>query len=92
VKGLILDQGIPRSAASLLRAGGIEAVHVGELGMATSSDESILEYAHRNELAVVTLDADFHAQLSLSGASAPSVIRLRAIQEEGERGISQKLP
>ncbi|HUQ93871.1 MAG TPA: DUF5615 family PIN-like protein [Bryobacteraceae bacterium] len=60
-----------------MRARGLETVHVGELGMATASDESILEHARKEVLVVITLDADFHSVLALSGASAPSVVRLR---------------
>jgi predicted nuclease of predicted toxin-antitoxin system len=77
VKGLVLDQGLPRSAASLLRARGIETVHVGELGMATAPDSVILEHARTKALVVITLDSDFHSLLAVSGASAPSVVRLR---------------
>ena len=69
----LLDQGLPRSAAALLREKGIDATHVGEISMAQSKDIEIL----------VTLDADFHALLAISGASGPSVIRVR---EEGLKG------
>lgn len=75
---LLLDQGLPRSTAAALRGAGIDAEHVGDLGMATANDASILERARSSERVVVTLDADFHALLALSGAAAPSVIRLRA--------------
>ena len=39
---LLLDQGLPRSAAELLRAAGIDAVHTGEIGCATAEDAEIL--------------------------------------------------
>jgi predicted nuclease of predicted toxin-antitoxin system len=68
VKGLLLDQGLPRSAATLLRGAGHEAIHVGELGMSAATDESILAHARKEEFAIVTLDADFHALLALTGA------------------------
>jgi predicted nuclease of predicted toxin-antitoxin system len=80
---LLLDQGLPRSAASLLRAIGIDAVHVGEIGYSTSDDASILDNCREEGRIVVTLDADFHALLALSGAGSPSVIRIRM---EGMRG------
>ena len=74
---LFLDQGIPRSTASLLREMGIDALHVGEIGMASAADEAIIEYARSNRYSIVTLDADFHSLLALAEASGPSVVRLR---------------
>lgn len=73
----LLDQGLPRSTASLLRDTGIDTVHTGEIGLATAVDSDILQHAQRESRVVVTLDADFHALLALSGASTPSVIRIR---------------
>ena len=74
---VLLDQGLPRSAAKLLRDAGIDAVHTGECGLATSTDTEILDYARQQNRAVVTLDADFHTLLVLHHAVAPSVVRLR---------------
>lgn len=74
---LVLDQGLPRSTADILRRAGFEVVHVGDIGMATADDTSILAWARTWNGVVVTFDADFHALLALSGASSPSVIRLR---------------
>lgn len=74
---LLLDQGLPRSAASLLRAAGIDTVHTGEIGLATADDESIIQVARQQERVVITLDADFHSLLALSGADKPSVVRIR---------------
>ncbi|NKB65795.1 MAG: hypothetical protein GKR89_01925 [Candidatus Latescibacteria bacterium] len=74
---LLLDQGLPRSAAELLRRDGVDAVHVGEIGMAMAEDPAILVRGSQEDRVIVTLDADFHALLVLSQASKPSVIRLR---------------
>ena len=73
---LLLDQGLPRSAAKLLNAAGIEAVHVGEIGYATASDFAILEKAREDGCIVVALDAGFHSLMALSGAVLPSIIRI----------------
>jgi predicted nuclease of predicted toxin-antitoxin system len=74
---LILDQGLPRDAAQLLRQLGYDCTHVGELYMSRASDEEILAWAREQGATVVTLDADFHAILAVSGASRPSVVRTR---------------
>ena len=74
---LLLDQGLPRSAASILRAHGIDALHTGEIGLATADDSTLIRFAHQQERVVVTLDSDFHALLALSEANKPSVIRIR---------------
>jgi len=74
---LLLDQGLPRSAAALLRATELDADHVGDRGYAAASDAAILALAEAEGRVVVTLDADFHTLLALAGATAPSVIRIR---------------
>ena len=74
---LLLDQGLPRSAAMLLREGGIDTLHVGEIGLAAATDNEILQRGRQKERVVVTLDADFHALLAFSKALSPSVIRIR---------------
>jgi predicted nuclease of predicted toxin-antitoxin system len=74
---LLLDQGVPRDAAGRLRESGYECTHVGEIGMSAAADHEILAWAVRQHATVVTLDADFHAILAVSTASAPSVIRMR---------------
>lgn len=81
---LLLDQGLPRSAAALLRDEGHMAVHVGELGMAEASDESIIEWARANSQCIVMLDADFHSLLAVSNAVEPSVIRIRIQRLKGQ--------
>ena len=45
--------------------------------MAQASDRQILDRAIAERRIVATLDADFHTILALSGAQAPSVIRMR---------------
>ena len=74
---LLLDQGLPRSSVPYLKKIGIEATHVGEIGLAAASDQEILSFAEQNDCTVVTLDADFHALLAKSASSKPSVIRIR---------------
>ena len=44
--------------------------------MAQAEDKAILARASSEDRIVVTLDADFHAQLALSQARKPSVVRI----------------
>src|ERR1019366_5668315 len=74
---LVLDQGVPRDAATRLRGLGLECIHVGQIGMAKAADDEILAWSLGKNAIVVTLDADFHTILAVTGASGPSVIRLR---------------
>jgi predicted nuclease of predicted toxin-antitoxin system len=73
----LLDQGLPREAAEILRAGGCDALHVGEIGMGAASDRKILEQAVVEGRVVITLDSDFYALVAVAGSSEPSVIRIR---------------
>jgi predicted nuclease of predicted toxin-antitoxin system len=77
VRRLLLDEGLPFTTAAKLRAGGIDAVHVKDVGLSSTPDSLILEYARNSGRTCVTLDLDFHQLLAASGASAPSVILLR---------------
>ena len=74
---LLLDQGLPRFSAQLLRNSEIDALHTGECGLARSSDRQIIDFAKAQGRIVVSLDSDFHALLALSRARSPSVVRIR---------------
>lgn len=74
---VLLDQGLPRTAADLLREMGWDVQHVSERDMSTAEDAAIVEVARQEGRVVVTLDADFHALLAVSGAHGPSVLRIR---------------
>lgn len=81
--GVLLDQGISRSAIAQLRDAGWDAVHVYDIGLGQASDRHILDYARAEGRICITLDADFHALVAVSNDIVPSVIRLR---REGLRG------
>jgi len=83
VIGILLDQGLPRSAGAELRHEGWDVVHTGDIGLSRSTDAQILEYARREGRVIITLDSDFHTILALTNATGPSVIRIRL---EGLKG------
>jgi predicted nuclease of predicted toxin-antitoxin system len=57
-----------------LRDGGWDAVHAGEIGMHSSADLEILDYAAREGRVVITLDRDFPQILALIAMDRPSVV------------------
>jgi predicted nuclease of predicted toxin-antitoxin system len=77
VNRLLLDQGLPRSAGTLLQQTGWDVVHASENGMSRASDADILKRARAEALACVTLNVDFHSLLATGGERGPSVIRIR---------------
>jgi predicted nuclease of predicted toxin-antitoxin system len=79
VTKFLLDQGVPQSAARLLRESGYDAVHTSGIGLASADDAVLLARASAEARTIVTLDADFHALLAVSGASRPSVVRIRMV-------------
>ncbi|HMO64957.1 MAG TPA: DUF5615 family PIN-like protein [Verrucomicrobiota bacterium] len=74
---LLLDQGLPRTAAPLLNRHGHDVVHTGAVGLSEMDDPEILAWARAQSRSVVTLDADFHRHLAADQLRLPSVIRLR---------------
>jgi predicted nuclease of predicted toxin-antitoxin system len=83
VNRLLLDQGLPRSAVRQLEERGFDVRHVADIGHSRASDAEITALALDQGRMIVTLDSDFHRLLAISGASAPSVMRIR---REGLRG------
>lgn len=79
----MLDQGVARSAADVLRASGHDAVHVADVGLGESPDEEIVLAATSPPRVIVSVDADFHAIIAISGKAGPSCIRLRIQRLKG---------
>jgi predicted nuclease of predicted toxin-antitoxin system len=77
VKRILLDQGLPATAALLLRNDGWDAIHVREVSMQKADDTEILEFGARDSRVVITLDRDFPQILALTAASRPSVVLIR---------------
>ncbi len=85
---ILLDQGLPLTTAHLMREHGWDVQHVSELGMSRAEDVAILRLAHQEQRVVVTLDADFHTLLALTGANGPSVVRIRMQGMKGAQTAS----
>lgn len=74
----LLDQNLSfRIARSLVRTGH-DAVHVTDVGLDDTDDQTIFNWAADQRRSVITADADFGEMLALADATAPSVIHLRS--------------
>ncbi len=78
MKFLIDNSLSPRIAEGLI-AGGYQAVHVGQLGMGTASDEQIFQWCLENDHVVVSADTDFGTLLAQYRGNKPSVLLLRRV-------------
>lgn len=74
---LLLNMNLPRDLARRLIDLGHECRHVGDIGMAESIDEDILETARKTGEVILTHDLDYGTLLAFSGASSPSVVIFR---------------
>ena len=81
---ILLDQGLQRSTATILRERNWDVLHTGDVELSRATDRQILEYARENKMIVITLDSDFHSILAVENASSPSVIRIRREGMKGE--------
>ncbi len=78
---LLIDNALSPRIADGLLAGGYQAVHVGQLGMAKVSDEQIFQWCFANDHIVVSADTDFGTLLAQRRDKKPSVLLLRRIAQ-----------
>jgi predicted nuclease of predicted toxin-antitoxin system len=81
---VLLDEGISRVAAELLRLDGIDAVQVAEIGLASAAGAAIVDAAVESNRVIFTLDNDYHRLLATSRSQRPSVVLLRFEHLKGE--------
>lgn len=82
----LIDESISHTVAARLRDAEHDAVHIGDLGLLGTNDETVMATALDQDRVLVTADTDFGALLALSGAPGPSVILFR---REGRRPADQ---
>lgn len=73
---LLLDQNLSHRMVKALESAYPESSQVSLLGMDTSTDKIIWDYAQEHGYAIVTLDADFH-EYSLLWKGPPLIIWLK---------------
>jgi len=72
----LIDAQLPPALARWLGAQGLEAAHVGDLGMQAASDNAIWEHARTTAAVIVTKDEDF-AQRKVLTDEGPAILWVR---------------
>ena len=73
----LLDMGLARTTARLLRSQGHDAVHLRDQGLQRLNDDDIIEKARIEERVILTHDLDFGRIIALSQGRLPSVVTFR---------------
>lgn len=74
---LLLDESISPLVRDAFAAGGVDAVHVHDIGLTSASDPSVLDAAVSAGRVLITLDTDFGALIAHSRTQTSSVILFR---------------
>lgn len=79
----LIDANLSPRLLAPLCAGGFDATHVADIGLATATDSEIFDHAVSEGFVIVTADSDFAMLLALRRSTSPSVIQLRHVAELG---------
>jgi predicted nuclease of predicted toxin-antitoxin system len=75
---LLVDMNLSPDWVAAFQREGWDAVHWSAVGVVSADDQTILDWARANGHTIFTQDLDFGQLLATSGADLPSVILLRA--------------
>jgi predicted nuclease of predicted toxin-antitoxin system len=75
----LLDENVSYRVCPPLKAAGHDAVHVGEIGLASTDDQVILDRARDQDQVLISGDHDFVQLLFSSGDIRPSLILVREV-------------
>lgn len=83
----VVDANLSPRVAGYLRDGGHDAVHVAEVGLLSASDPVIMDWARENRRVIISNDTDFGTLLAQQGASEPSFVLFRQLQDRKADGL-----
>ena len=81
----LLNMNIPRRLRHLLESAGHQCRHVGDIGLGTADDWTVLKEAAEKGEAILTHDLDYGRLLAFSGAKQPSILIVRLSRPHPER-------
>ncbi|MBO3840581.1 MAG: DUF5615 family PIN-like protein [Candidatus Brockarchaeota archaeon] len=81
---------ISPKTVEFLRSLGYETKRVSELGLSTSTDREIIDYAAKNSMILITMDLNVGRIIALIGGRKPSVILLR-LRKPTVENVNKKL-
>lgn len=87
---LLANMCISPKTVEFLRSLGYETKRASELGLSTSTDQEIIDYAAKNSMALITMDLDVGRIIALMGERKPSVILLR-LRKPTVENVNKKL-
>ncbi|HEX5761281.1 MAG TPA: DUF5615 family PIN-like protein [Thermoanaerobaculia bacterium] len=87
----LVDEDLSRKLAPTLRALGVQAEDVRDLGLAATADDVILEYAITHRRTLVTADIQFANTIEIADSRHPGVVLVRYPSEVSVRRINEEL-
>jgi predicted nuclease of predicted toxin-antitoxin system len=73
----LLDENLSPKLADLLRTANHDVVHVRDIGLASASDQVVIEAARADDRVLISADTDIGTLLARSHAHRPSFVLIR---------------